>query len=306
MLVKEQSKGVGGPNGGKRIPSHLRTTEDIGRYLDYLQNAKHIHHEGKRLLPLRFYGAEKDSQAFVQAAAGVEALRAAASNRRRGCKSKWLARVYIASTEHRRERPMNTQGDAAPMLSESEMAEFERVFIEEADFVGVAVCWHLDRESGRCDAHFVVLNCSSYDRSHALASWQASIFQRRASADMIEGKINSARKQREEELLRTMPEVRRAKKKDKAIEDLAVQLARKATEAVTNASIAGLIAQCGHQVTRHNERFISVRHLGGKKAFRYDRDWLLQQAETLRQSLSGPAIQHPENAPEPPDQAPSR
>ena len=82
-----------------------------------------------------------------------------------------------------------------------------------------------------------------------------------------------------------MQQRQKQKKAEAKIEDLAVQLARIASETVTKNNVRDLIAVAGHTVTRQNAETISVLHPGRKKARRYSLPKLLEDIEQA-QSLS--------------------
>jgi len=209
--------GVKTKKGKKRRPSHLRTVVDVARYLDYLRNEAHEHHVVKKIGQLGFdRGNSQRNRAEFEAAVGmIENLPATDKKSRVGRKRKWLAKVYIASTAENKEILLNTAGEATPMLSPDEREYYAQRFIEEARFGAVAYCWHIDKETGRCDCHFVVANCEPDEPAHSLKPWKASVFQRRISSDIIEGEINHQRRVLGQGLLTTMPERRKEIKREK-------------------------------------------------------------------------------------------
>jgi hypothetical protein len=296
MLVKEQSQKVTSSKGRKLRPSHLRTVADVAAYAEYLEDKTHDNHIGKRLEKLTFIGGKKPLRADFEAA--VETAAQPSQRRRTGRKRKWLARVYIASSEEQKKLLKNTDGDAIPVLNAEEREYYAQRFIEEADFGAVAYCWHIDTETGRCDCHIVVVNCEPDNPARALKSWKSSVINRRIASDRIEAEINRQRQARGQDLLTTMQEHQKQKKAAAKIEDLSVQIARIAPEPVTKNNVRALIGLAGHRVTRQNSETISVLHPGRKKARRYSLPKLLAEVLQAQKSTSGPDL--------PPQAAPSR
>ena len=296
MLVKEQSQSVKTKQGRKLRPSHLRTVADVAAYAEYLEDKTHENHLGKRLEKLTFIAGKKPLRADFEAA--VETAAQPSQRRQTGRKRKWLARVYIASSEEQKELLKNTDGDATPVLNAEEREQYARRFIEEADFGAVAYCWHIDTETGRCDCHFVVVNCEPDNPARALKSWKSSIIQRRIDSDRIEWEINQQRELRGQTELTTMQQRQKQKKAAAKIEDLSGQLARIAPEPVTKNNVRDLIVLAGHKVTRQNSETISVVHPDRKKARRYSIPKLLEDVLLAQKSGGGPGL--------PPQSAPSR
>ena len=289
MLVKEQDKLVTTASGHKLQPSHLRTMSDVAAYLDYLKNAKHENHIGKKLEPLRFIAGKNRTRAEFEAVLARTANPLSSRKRRTGRKRKWLVRVYIASSEERQGPRKNTDGEAIPVLSAEERDYYAQEFIAEARFGAAGYCWHLDQETGRCDCHIFVINCEPDNPNRALKSWKASVFNRRAASDRIEIELNRSRAARGRELLTTMAERQKQKKAAAGIEDLAVQVARIANGPVTADNLREIISAAGHTVTRQNEQTISVIHPDRKKARRYLLSKLLRNIQQA-QGAAAPGL----------------
>jgi hypothetical protein len=220
---------------------------------DYLGDSSHENHVGKEITA-EFFGCEKST--FSGALA--EAI---SPNKKGGRPPKWAALEVILS-------PSSTD-----KLSEKEADYWVGEIVAAYSPKAYLIAKH--EGQNKSDYHLLLVNKTIENR--ALQSIGDPSHRRKtiAVSDAVLRDLNRVREKENRPKINTMKEVRAAINKDKGILPLSLQIARLAVTIGLKSwlkilpKLAELIVNLGHEVTRENEDFISVKFKDRKKSKRY-------------------------------------
>jgi hypothetical protein len=166
--------------------------------------------------------------------------------------------------------------DGADMTTDEESTYLQKIHAAQGGFA--VARRHKNRITGSVDFH--LYRFKRWDRE------ENPLRQLRAAADIAHEELNAARTRAGGKHVETVVEVRRRKKKNRGIEELASQLQDVPNLTANNLQVA--IEGLGHTVTRFNSEgdTISVQHPGSKRAHRYSISGLFERMQELNRELA--------------------